>query len=66
MASFNFRKQKSDTRTRRYSVEIDRMGSQLGRRKHTTGAEQLVPRPGHIRSWPVGTDFKAPMLPGEH
>lgn len=65
MASFVFKKQKSDTNTRRYTVEVSREGRGLGRKTQMSADQMTTVTPGIPRNWPSGTDTAAPVLPNE-
>ncbi|HEX8325613.1 MAG TPA: hypothetical protein VF595_17045 [Tepidisphaeraceae bacterium] len=65
MGSFIFKRQPSDTRQRKYSVEHSPLGRGLGRMTQTDGKEQLEVRPGRLNDEPSGTDRRSPVLPRE-
>jgi hypothetical protein len=65
MASFVFKKQPSDNRTKRYSVKVSRMGHGLGRKAQMTAEQMTTVTPGIPCNWPHGTDRRAPVLPNE-
>lgn len=65
MASCIFKPLKSATNNMRFTAEFRTDGKGLPRKQNMTARDMTTLTPGQPRNWPIGTDSKAPLLPGE-
>lgn len=65
MASAIFKPIPSKTNNMRFVVELSREGRGLPRKKQLTAQDMTNVTPGQPRNWPIGTDQRAPLLPGD-
>lgn len=65
MASAVFTKLKSVTNNMRYAVQWSTAGKGLPRRKQMSAEDMTTLSLGQPRNWPIGTDKRAPFLPGD-